>query len=236
MYVKKLAVVVAVSVFLFSFYSFTYASEEGITWNELSGSHPLKQMNISKSNKNLMELFLFSSTSFDSDEALLIIETVGKLPPFMIDRLLQNDVRVKLFTGSLTDNKSARHLKGQVPRGYKDTSRTWDDVPGMGGSRNVLVKIGASRKGSGHGSVSLELHELAHTIDTILYGRIREDKDFLKIWRKEAPILFPGESYFLQYPEEYFAESFAMYYKDKHYKSLVNSKAPETFLYIEHLK
>ncbi|PLT34950.1 toxin [Bacillus sp. V5-8f] len=237
MYVKRLTIVALVSVLLFSFYTFTYASEEeGVSWSELPGSHPLKQKKISKNNENLMNLFLFSNLSFDSEEAFLIIDAINQIPSSIIDRLLQHGVKVKLFTGHLTDNKSARHLKGQVPRGYKDASRTWDDVPGMGGSRNVLVKIGASRKGSGHGSVSLELHELAHTIDTIVYGKIRDDEEFLRIWRKEAPVLFPGESYFLLYPEEYFAESFAMFYKDKKYNDLLKRKAPETFEYIQQLK
>ena len=51
-----------------------------------------------------------------------------------------------------------------------ENDATWDDVPGMGGSHTVFVKIGASDKGNGHGSVNLELHELAHSVDHIVYG------------------------------------------------------------------
>ena len=54
------------------------------------------------------------------------------------------------------------------------------------GSHTVLVKIGASDKGKGHGSVNLELHELAHSVDQIVYGGIRDDDKFLSIWRKEV--------------------------------------------------
>jgi hypothetical protein len=235
MYVKKLAFVFAFSVALFSIYSMTSASEPGITWAELPENNPLKHRQLIENNKNLQQLFIFSDTSFDSEEAYSIINKIGKLPTFMLERLVENDVRIKLFTGNLTDNWNARHLKGQTPRGYTNSDRTWDDVPGMGGSRNVFVKIGASRKGSGHGSVSLELHELAHTIDTIVYDHIREDEAFLRIWKDESAKLFPGQPYFLEHPEEYFAEAFAMYYKDSYHKAVLKNKAPDTYYFIKQL-
>ena len=76
---------------------------------------------------------------------------------------------IKLFTGKLTDNPTASHLSGMIPRGYVNNT-TWDDVPGLGGSKTVLVKIGASHKGNGHSSVNLELHELAHSIDNYVFN------------------------------------------------------------------
>ena len=38
------------------------------------------------------------------------------------------------------------------------------------------------------------------------------------IWEKERGILFPGNIYLILYPEEYFAETFAMYYLNESYK------------------
>lgn len=235
MFIKKLGFGVAFFAVVFSVYTLTFASEEGISWAELPDTHPLKQRQLIEENEDLQELFIFSAPSFDSDEAYSIIKTINALPSFMIDRLLQNNVRIKLFTGSLTDNKSARHLKGEIPRGYSGSGNTWDDVPGMGGSSIVLVKIGASRKGSGHGSVNLELHELAHTIDTIVYDNIRDDEEYLRIWKEESPKLFPGQSYFLLNPEEYFAEAFAMYYKGTEYKADLKRFAPSTYVFIKQL-
>ncbi|MFD4931567.1 hypothetical protein ACFWMS_22115 [Peribacillus butanolivorans] len=41
-----------------------------------------------------------------------------------------------------------------------------------------MVKTRASDKGNGHGSVNLELHELAHFIDNIVYNGIRKTRNF----------------------------------------------------------
>ncbi|WP_420535002.1 anthrax toxin lethal factor-related metalloendopeptidase, partial [Bacillus mycoides] len=47
---------------------------------------------------------------------------------------------------------------------------TWDDVPGVGsdiGGKPVMARIGFSERGKGHGSINLELHEIAHAIDRV---------------------------------------------------------------------
>lgn len=138
-----------------------------------------------------------------------------------------------MFTGSLTDLPSLRHLRGVIPRGYRET--TWDDVPGSGGGRIVYIKIGASEKGQGHSSVNLELHELGHSVDRIIFG-IRRDPDFLSLWKREREKLFPGNAYFCQYPEEYFAETFAMYHYSKETRLRIERMAPRTAKYIEKLQ
>jgi Pro-Pro endopeptidase len=82
----------------------------------------------------------------------------------------------------------------------------------------------------------LELHELAHTIDNYVFGSIRTNETYLKIWKKEAPVLFPGNSYFINYPEEYFAESFAMYYFNDESRELLKVKAPMTYQMLKNLE
>ena len=47
------------------------------------------------------------------------------------------------------------------------------------------MKIGASDKGNGHSSVNLELHELAHSIDSYVFNELRYNKNFLEIWNQE---------------------------------------------------
>jgi hypothetical protein len=116
------------------------------------------------------------------------------------------------------------------------SDKTWDDVPGVGGSKTVLVKIGASEKGNGHGSVNLELHELAHSVDRYVYDEIRHDPTFLEIWEAEKEILFPGKTYFTSYPEEYFAETFAMFYLGNETKEELKMRAPKTFMFYSSLK
>lgn len=181
------------------------------------------------------DLVILPEGRFDQEEAAGIINRLAFLPESILEKTVENNIKVKLFAGELTDNPSVQHLKGVVPRGY-NSNKTWDEVPGIGGSKLVLVKIGSSKKGNGHSSVNLELHELAHSLDKYVYDGIREDERFLEIWRKESRVLFPGRSYFLDYPEEYFAETFAMFYIGGMPAMLLKESAPRTYNYIDGLE
>lgn len=181
------------------------------------------------------ELIILPEGEFDQKEAAMIINRVANLSDSLLKKAVDNNIRLKLFKGSLTDNPSVRHLKGVVPRGYT-SKKTWDQVPGIGGAKLVLVKIGSSEKGNGHSSVNLELHELAHSLDRHVYGEIRNDDEFLRIWKLESRLLFPGQSYFLNFPEEYFAESFAMYYIGGTHAKLLTEAAPQTYQFIKSLE
>ncbi|MGW6298225.1 anthrax toxin lethal factor-related metalloendopeptidase [Peribacillus butanolivorans] len=233
-YKNWIAILVLFACFL-SMLSLSLAKAEGVKWRNLTKDNPLRQAKILQDNKELQSLFLFPEEDFDEQEALRIVETIDALPHSLLLKTVDHGVRMKLFNGNLTENQSAAYLKGKAPRGYLNKDTTWDSVPGMGGSYTVLVKIGASDKGNGHGSVNLELHELAHSIDNIVYDGIREDIDYLRIWGKEVDVLFPGQSYFLNYPEEYFAETFAMFYVNFEQNQLLRQKAPETYNFIKQL-
>lgn len=166
-------------------------------------------------------------------QARPIIERLDSLPAGLLDALSKNRVKMKLFTGLLTDNREAKHLKGLIPRGYQ--SKTWDDVPGMGGSKTVLVRIGHSDNGQGHSSVNLELHELGHTVDKQLLQVCSQTIVFQQIWMKEVGNLFPNQDYFIQYPEEYFAECFALFHFNQETKQYLMDSAPDTFSFFQEL-
>ena len=219
---------------LFSFYSLSHANQDGRRWSDLPRTNSLKHEKLLVKNKSLQQLFLFPQSSFDEKESLQIIQTINQLPPSLLAKLVENDVNMKLFNGELTQNASVAHLKGIQPRGYEEGA-TWDKVPGMGGTHTVFVKIGASDKGNGHSSVNLELHELAHSIDHIVYGDLYNKPKFLHIWKQEVSILFPNLPYFTNYSEEYFAEAFAMYYVNQEQKQRLKERAPKTYSYIKSL-
>lgn len=187
-----------------------------------------------KSPTEVSEIVILPNHSFNQIEAAEIISRIDKLPNSLLNQIKQNNIKIKLFEGKLTENPTAKHLQGIIPKGYMNNT-TWDDVPGIGGSKTVLVKIGSSDKGNGHGSVNLELHELAHSIDKYIYSEIRNDKSFLDIWKKEKDLLFPNQPYFLTFPEEYFAEVFAMYYLGGESKVELKLKAPNTYKLMSNL-
>ncbi|MBU8916142.1 toxin [Bacillus sp. FJAT-29953] len=182
---------------------------------------------------NVNQIIILPSQPFDEKEAAKMINRVGLLPKSLLNKIYQNDITLKLFTGKLTDNPPARQLKGKIPRGYP-ANITWDDVPGIGGGKVVLAQIGASDKGKGHGSINLELHEMAHSIDHFVLNNVSQTKEFKTLMENEHEKLFPGKSYF-EYPEEYFAEAFAMYFYNSESKAKLKQKAPKTYKFYENL-
>jgi Pro-Pro endopeptidase len=215
----------------FSFYQISQASVEGMKFSEFNSDSILRKTLTIKPKEQLDDIVLLPESPFNQKEAALVISRLSALPEVLLDQITQQGIIVKLFEGKLTDNPTASHLSGITPRGYQ-SDITWDDVPGIGGGKTVLVKIGASEKGKGHGSVNLELHELAHSVDRFILQEVKYNRPFLDAWERERSILFPGNSYFLLFPEEYFAESFAMYYLNDETKKILFELAPETYEFI----
>jgi Pro-Pro endopeptidase len=214
----------------------TKASPFGIPLNEYqSMTFYMNQVNLE--NKELLgELILLPEGRFNELEAIEMIKRLDLIHPQLIDLLVNNNIHIKFFAGQLTDEPTAAHLKGIKPRGYSEDGPLWDDVPGIGGSKLVLAKIGHSEKGMGHGAINLELHELAHTIDKYIYYGVRYDQEFQRIWGAETEALFPNNPYLNNYPEEYFAEVFAYYYLSPVSRSFLMQKAPLTYRYLVQLE
>lgn len=198
--------------------------------------HSLLKESLHLNSERLIEsIIILPVTPFDEVEAAYMISRVDQLPKSLLSKMDKEGIRLKLFEGKLTDNPTANHLSGLTPRGYV-SNKVWDDVPGIGGTKTVLAKIGHSARGKGHGSVNLELHELAHSIDRHVYKDLRYNQKYLKIWNDEKHIVFPNRNYFLTFPEEYFAEAFAMYYIGGEHRAILQELAPKTYNFIKDLK
>jgi Pro-Pro endopeptidase len=232
---KRLLLILAIILISLALLGNSKASDEGILLRDYPNTTLLKSLLHIDENSMINEIIILPVEDFDEKNAALMISNIQQLPTSLLTKIQENDIYLKLFTGKLTDNPTANHLKGLIPRGYK-SDKKWDDVPGIGGGKIVLVKIGHSEKGMGHGSINLELHELAHSIDRIVYKKLRYDPFFLNVWTKEKHSLFKGKTYFITLPEEYFAEAFAMYYKDEVNRAILEERAPETYEYIKNLK
>ncbi|MBS4176633.1 anthrax toxin lethal factor-related metalloendopeptidase [Lederbergia citrea] len=208
--------------------SFSKATYEGVLLNE-SGLYQRLQLT---SGQLIKDIVVVPESDFNEYEASKIINRIDHLPVSILQEIKRNKIKVVLFEGKLTDNESVAHLKGRNPRGYPETI-IWDDVPGIGGSKQIFVKIGSSEKGKGHGSVNLEYHEIAHSLHHYVYNDI--DVDIKSVWELEAPILFPGQHYFLDYEEEYFAESFAYYFFSPETRNELKQHAPKTYTLLSRL-
>lgn len=232
---RKKFLMISISIFSLFLLGNSKSYNDGILLKYFPIESVVKQsIQVSKKDP-INEIILLPEQKFDQKEAASIIMRLQTLPDTLLLKINEQNIRVKLFVGKLTDNPTADHLSGIIPEGYR-SQRTWDDVPGIGGGKTVLVKIGNSQQGKGHGSVNLELHELAHSIDKYVFHEIRYNPIFLNIWREEVDLLFPNHSYFLTYAEEYFAESFALYYFDEESRAFLQLHAPKTYEFIRNLK
>ncbi|WP_240189964.1 toxin [Bacillus sp. P14.5] len=190
-----------------------------------------------KLNSDILEkIILLPEEPYDESQVRHIIYRLDHLPPRLLQSVQTEGIMIRLFQDKLTNFPTTQHLKGETPRGYTNTERTWDEVPGIGGSKLVLVKIGHSEKGSGHGSINLELHELAHSINRYVLDDLYYKMKFTAIWKQEAHLLFPDEGYFLNYEEEYFAEAFAMYYLNLKTNEELEETAPATHQFFRELE
>lgn len=220
------------------FLSFIPTSGAANHWIHLKNApnYSLLQSEVHASTLQLLgEIIVLPAGTYDAAAANSMITRIGHLPVSLLEKVCQKNIKVNLVNGKLTEHVAAQSLAGKTPRGYENTGLTWDDLPGVGGSKQVIVKIGYSEQGSGHGSVNLELHELAHSIDHYVYGDIRDWGEFLTIWKAEKEALFPKNPYFFNYPEEYFAEIFAMYYLNKETRETLQTTAPQSFAFIKKL-
>jgi Pro-Pro endopeptidase len=232
---RRVIFIIVLVLFTVPLLSFSpYPSVQGIFLKDYPG---LLNAHLSPQKLQALEkMVVLPNEPFNESEAKKMIMTLGNIDENILKKIANKGIYVKLFNGKLTDEPTARYLRRKTPRGYTFPWITWDDVPGLGGNRIVLVKIGHSESGKGHGSINLELHEVAHSVDRIVFDGIRSKPRFLEIWRKEASNLFPGNLYFINYPEEYFAESFAMYYYSEETRQHLKEAAPLTYQYIKKLE
>jgi|GEM_PF-878156 len=180
------------------------------------------------------ELFVLPKTAYDRTEAMRMQRRILAVAPPVLESLVYAGVRIKLVNGRITDEPEMAAFRGVVPRGWEGTGVTWDDIPGVGG-RTVIVRIGYSDQGSGHGSRNLELHETSHAIDTFAFGGVSSTRRFRELFAAEAPALFAGADYEEKYPEEYFAETVCLYYLSEETRAELRGKAPGTYAFLSKL-
>lgn len=173
--------------------------------------------------------------NFDQREVKEMTRNIASINPDIIKALYRHNVKIRFFTGNLTDLSEFSHLKGLQPKGWSEGS-TWDDVPGAGGKYLAAAKIGHSNFGEGHGSINLELHEIAHSFDNKVLQKGSNKDRFMNIWKNEAATIFPENKYFISFPEEYFAETFAMFYMSEQSRAELHEKAPKTYEYFQGLE
>jgi hypothetical protein len=177
------------------------------------------------------QLFTLPQEPYDEETAKLMVDRILRIEPDVLETLVYQGVRIKLVNGPITDEPEMAALKGVVPRGWENTGKTWSDIPGVGGNP-VIVRIGFSEEGMGHGSYNLELHETFHAIDDYVLQGASASSAFMAAFHEEAGSLFGGNGYEELYPEEYFAEAAAMLYYSDDTRALAQTTLPKTYAFL----
>lgn len=193
---------------------------------------------ISAQDSNLLEMVEVRTTdSSNNAEAEQMIERLDNVDSRILYETNRSGVSIILMDVPLTELSEFQHLSGTVPRGWEGSGNTWDDVPGAGGF-TTAARIGYSDPGNGHSTINLELHEYAHAVDSYTAGfTFSDDSEFRQIMAEEKDALFGDHavSEYFDVPSEYFAEAFAMYYLGGEEQSKLQSRAPQTYNYMETL-
>lgn len=193
---------------------------------------------ISAQDSNLLEMIEVRTTdSSNNAEAEQMIERLDNVDSRILYETNRSGVSIILMDVPLTELSEFQHLSDTVPRGWEGSGNTWDDVPGAGGF-TTAARIGYSDPGNGHSTINLELHEYAHAVDSYTAGfTFSDDSEFRQIMAEEKDALFGDHavSEYFDVPSEYFAEAFAMYYLGGEEQSKLQSRAPQTYSYMETL-
>lgn len=214
--------------FMILFLSLQVSGASGLNVKDGQAAQNSKSFNISN-------LIILPKGNYDINEANKMIGRIEKIPSPILQELYKENVNIILSTTNITEVKEYEYLKGVTPKGWEGTGKTWDDVPGAGG-KPVVARIGYSDPGEAHGSVNLELHETAHAIDAYVFDNISSSEEYKAIWGKEVVNLFVNEAYFVNYSEEYFAETYAIFYLNEVENLKLKEKAPLTYEFIKNLE
>lgn len=185
---------------------------------------------INPSLQNMVEVRTSSDESWQ--EAQRMIARMNQVEDSILYQTNNNGAKFILADTPITEQPEFEHLKGVVPRGH---TGSWDSIPGAGGHVS-MARVGYSERGKGHSAINLELHEYGHVVDSFTVGvQVSETEQFQKIHEEEVDKLFGDNSQrdYYDIVEEYFGETFAMYYYSEASRAELLSKAPKTHAFFD---
>jgi Pro-Pro endopeptidase len=151
-------------------------------------------------------------SSVTLDQLNAINRDVARMPGAALDAIRAAGKRLDVISGrGITDHPQWSSYRGVTPRGYPE-GHTWDDVPGAGSGSRPATVIVANRLQEGHASVSLVMHEHAHTYDHALHALRGVKGSDSPEWREVHEKVRWPSAYERNYREEGYAESFARYH------------------------
>lgn len=142
----------------------------------------------------------------------VILSQLQLMPPEVLRELISSGIRWAALEDDVVEYDDS--LAGKIPRGWEETGKTWDSVPGTVHYKTKMVLVATSGR-FGDGSLSLTLHETAHALDW-LRGMQSKQKEFRNAYNSDVTSGNVKMDYFLQPnnagSSEAYAESFVRTY------------------------
>jgi hypothetical protein len=206
----------------------------GTNWNEVELKAIAKVLGI-----QMQESLNALSQELRIEGLSKAIDDYTKLPLTILITLKKRKEYLHLVGESITTHPELHYLSGVIPRGHKVT---WDEIPGVGASHPHPTVIVVDKQGAAHhGSQSLVLHEMGHTIDRYLKNSnnaydYSSSKNFQLVHQNTSFSSLYGEdrmSYFSNYTEENFAELFALYFDSPESRQYLELNEPKAYNWFE---
>lgn len=164
-----------------------------------------------------------------------IIREFESIPITIFEDLVKLGVRHRFIHGSIANQPEFSNIR-ETSRGISLANAIGISSPGH---RLLITRLDRGNP------PATAVHELGHGVDFFLLDNISMTEEFEAIRKQEAEIMFKNRffdnSYFINYPEEYFAEFFAQFFLREEFRMLggartlteIKNRAPKTFTLFE---
>lgn len=170
---------------------------------------------------DLVNRLLQLPTTYDANEVNKIKAAMANVDRSYLHGMVNVDSKVRLINGKITDQPEFAIVKGKMVPG---TRIYYDDVPGACNGLLACVRLGLPD------SDSTALHEVGHVVNNYVMKNAAWHSQFVPLWNMEAA-LFTTNTHFINYPDEYYAQTFADYFRNTTTRSQLLTKAPLTYNY-----
>lgn len=164
------------------------------------------------------------------NETRRIKHLVKRLPSPLVKKLIETETTIRLTTRPITTFTDMKNLKGISPPTWNGI--TWDEILGVAQGNKIILRYGCDKE-LYYGTVSMVLHEIGHAVDYIESKITARCKIFNAIWERERKNLINASNIVNEQKDEFYAETFAMFYLNSYTRNKLRLQAPLTYSYFK---
>ncbi|ERI93879.1 hypothetical protein HMPREF1982_01381 [Clostridiales bacterium oral taxon 876 str. F0540] len=167
----------------------------------------------------------------DYDKSIVdgIKERLSLVPAKYLKILYDKQVFIRTINGPITSDSD--FSINDIAKQNKDSLEKFTGVfiPQTG---SIVVSIDKTY------CYSVEVHEVGHAVDYILFNNISQSDEFKSIFSKEGANFLnkSGQEHYIENSAEYFAETFNYYYSSYSTRKYLKDRAPQSYNFLKALE